>query len=208
MKLIIFGATGAVGKELVKQSLDKGHSVTAFVRDPTKLNNTQNDRLKIYLGDVSKPADVEKAVVNHDAVLCVLGDGKLGKIRALGTKHIIAAMNSAGLKRLVCQTTLGMGESYGNLNFLWKHIMFGMLLRKAFQDHQVQEKYVFSSGLDYTLVRPSALTDGALTRAYKTGFDGKFRKLSLKISKADVADFMLAQLEDKDYVQKAVSISN
>ncbi|KIC90950.1 NAD(P)-dependent oxidoreductase [Flavihumibacter sp. ZG627] len=208
MKLVIFGATGSVGKELVKQSLFNGHTITAFVRDPAKLEHLRNERLTIYMGDVRKPEEVENAITGHDAVLCALGDGKAGKIRAVGTSNIIEAMKSSGIRRLVCQTTLGMGESYGNLNFIWKHIMFGMLLRKAFKDHNLQENYVLKSGLDYTLVRPAALMDGALTNSYKIGFDGKYKALSLKISKADVADFMIRQLLDKAYVRKAVSISN
>ena len=86
--------------------------------------------------------------------------------------------------------------------------MFGMLLKKAFRDHQLQEQYVLNSGLDYTLVRPSALTDGATTREYKVGFDGNYKKLSLKISRSDVADFMLRQLTEDNNMKRAVSISN
>lgn len=205
MKLIIFGATGTVGKELVNQALEKGYEVTAFVRNPEKM---QNANLILYRGDVLNVDEVEKALENQDAVLCALGDGKVGKIRALGTKNIIEAMNKTGQKRLICQTTLGMGESYRNLNFIWKHIMFGMLLKKAFQDHQLQEKYILASNLDYTLVRPSALTDGQISKQYHIGFDGNFKKLNLKISRADVADFMLQQLLTSEYSKKSVSISN
>lgn len=124
MKLIIFGATGTVGEELVKQALNKGHVVTAFVRNPEKMQNAKNSNLILYNGDVLNVGKVENALKNQDVVLCALGDGKAGKIRALGTKNIIEAMNKTGQKRLICQTTLGMGESYGNLNFIWKHIMF------------------------------------------------------------------------------------
>lgn len=208
MKLIIFGATGTVGEELVKQALNKGHVVTAFVRNPEKMQNAKNSNLILYNGDVLNVGKVENALKNQDVVLCALGDGKAGKIRAVGTKNIIEAMYKTGQKRLICQTTLGMGESYGNLNFIWKHIMFGMLLKKAFQDHQLQEKYILESNLDYTLVRPSALTDGGISNNYKIGFDGNFKKLNLKISRADVADFMLSQISTNEYVKKAVSISN
>jgi len=117
-------------------------------------------------------------------------------------------MDKAGIKRFICQTTLGMGESYGNLNFVWKHIMFGMLLKKAFQDHQLQEQHILHSGLDYTIVRPSALTDGTITKGFKIGFDGEYKKLNLKITRADVAHFILSQLHTDRYMKKAVSISN
>ncbi|MFT2007494.1 SDR family oxidoreductase [Pontibacter sp. 13R65] len=208
MKAIIFGATGTVGIEIVKQALVKGYEVTAFVRDPEKIRNLQHAHLSIRKGDVMNLSEVENAVQNHDVVLCALGDGKVGKVRALGTRNIIDAMNKAGLKRLICQSTLGMGESYGNLNFIWKHIMFGMLLKKAFQDHQLQEQYILRSNLDYTIVRPSALTDGVITNGYKIGFDGDFKKLNLKIARADVAEFMLRQLQTNEFQKKAVSISN
>lgn len=208
MNLIIFGATGTVGKEIVKQALEKGYNATAFVRNLQKNQIAHHQNLTIYKGDVLNQPDVENALKNQDIVLCALGDGKAGKIRALGTKNIIEAMNKTGKTRLICQTTLGMGKSYGNLNFIWKHIMFGILLKKAFQDHQLQEQYILNSNLDYTLVRPSALTDGVVTNQYKKGFDGNFKKLNLKISRADVADFMLQQIESNQYSKKAVSISN
>ncbi len=208
MKLIIFGATGTVGKELVKQALQKGYHVTAFVRNPEKLQNEKNPHLNIYKGNVLNVSEVEDALKDQDVVLCALGDGRAGKVRALGTKNILEAMNKSGQKRLICQTTLGMGESYGNLNFTWKHIMFGFLLKKAFLDHQFQEQYILQSNLEFTIVRPSALTDGGITNKYKIGFDGNFKKLSLKISRSDVADFMLQQLAATNYSRKAVSISN
>jgi putative NADH-flavin reductase len=208
MRIIIFGATGTVGKELVKQALEKGYEVTAFVRNPEKMQDANKTNLVLYKGDVSNVSEVENALKNQDVVLCALGDGKVGKIRALGTKNIVEAMNKTGLKRLICQTTLGMGESYGNLNFIWKHIMFGMLLKRAFQDHQLQEQYILNSNLNYTIVRPSALTDGEITNQFKIGFDGNFKKLNLKIFRVDVANFMLQQISTNEYLKKAVSISN
>lgn len=208
MKVVVFGATGSVGVEIVQQALNKGFEVTAFARNPDKMTNLRHANLKIYKGDVRKPNDVENAVQNHDVVLCALGDGKTGKIRASGTRNIIDAMNKNGIKRLICQSTLGMGGSYGNLNFFWRHIMFGMLLKKVFQDHQLQEQYILNSDLDYTIVRPSAVTEGTITNGYKIGFDGEFKRLNLKISRADVADFMLRQLQMDGYIKKAVSISN
>src|SRR5512138_220793 len=140
MKAIIFGATGTVGTELVRQTLDKGYDVTAFVRNPGKIDQLHHQRLFIYKGDVTKPDDVISAMQRQDVVFCVLGDGRAGKIRAIGTRNIINAMNQAGIKRFICQSTLGIGESYSNLNFFWRYIMFGMLLKKAFKDHKQQEQ--------------------------------------------------------------------
>jgi putative NADH-flavin reductase len=208
MKVLIFGATGSVGMELVTQALNKNYEVTAFVRNDEKLRHIKQDHLSFYKGDVTNINDVDKSVQDHDAVLCALGDGNAGKVRAIGTKNIIDVMYKKNLKRLVCQTTLGLGDSYGNLNFMWKHIMFGIILKKAFKDHILQEQYIMNSKLDYTIVRPSALVDGSLSKDYKVGFDGKYKKLTLKISRKDVADFMLSQLHEDKNVKRAVSISN
>jgi putative NADH-flavin reductase len=208
MKIIIFGASGTVGIEIVKQALGQGYDVTAFVRSREKLTNIDHKNLTIYKGDVLNVHDVENALNNQDAVICTLGDGNVGKIRSSGTKNIIDAMSRLGVKRLICQTTLGMGESYENLNFIWKHIMFGILLKKAFKDHQLQEEHIMTSNLDYTLVRPSALTEGNIRNEYKVGFDGTYKKLSLKISRTEVADFIVSQLQNQSYLRKAVSISN
>jgi len=208
MNIILFGATGSVGKQIIKQILEEGHSVTAFTRSPEKLIAFSSTALTVVKGDILNKRDVESAVLNHDVVLCTIGDGNKGTVRATGTRNIIESMQKYHIKRLICQTTLGLGESRGNLNFVWKHIMFGLLLKKAFKDHQLQEQLVFDSNLDYTIVRPSAFTDGQITRNYKIGFDGSFKKLSLKISRADVADFMLQRVSSKEYLKQAVSISN
>lgn len=208
MNVIVFGATGTVGSEIVKQALAKGHKVTAFVRNPGKVSLQENPNLTIYKGDVLNPKDIQEALQNQEAVLCALGDGKTGKIRARGTKNIIEAMNEKRVKRLICQSTIGAGDSYENLNFIWKHVMFGFLLKRVLPDHNLQEKYIQESNLNYTIVRPGALTNGAITNAYKTGFAKDLKKLSLKINRADVADFMLQQLSAEDYIRKSVSISN
>lgn len=208
MKLVIFGATGNVGKHLVKCAIANGHTVTAFCRDAKALSEQQAEQLTIFQGDIFHREAVEKAIKGQDAVLCTIGDGRKGKVRGPGTQHIISAMKKQGVQRLICQTTLGLGSSSGNLNFVWKYIMFGFFLKKAFKDHQAQEEYLFNSDIDYTIVRPSALTDGEATHAYQVGFNGEQKNLNLKITKADVADFMLKQLSDTAAIKKAISISN
>jgi len=208
MKIIIFGATGTAGSHIVAQALQKGFKVTAFTRNPDKLNHIKDSNLEIIEGDVTRPSDVEMSLKGIDLVICALGDGAKGEVRAAGTLNIIQAMKKAGINRLICQSTLGMGESWKNLNFFWKHIMFGFLLRKAFNDHQRQEKYILESGLDFTIVRPSAFTNGQSSGNYKIGFGPGEKDLSLKISLADIADFILNQAVSDSYIGQAVSISN
>jgi putative NADH-flavin reductase len=191
---------------MVKQALEQGHTVTAFARDPAKLGMEHPNR-RVVQGDAMDPAAVGKAMPGQDAVGCALGAGAKGTIRSEGTRNIIRAMEQAGVRRLVCQSSLGVGDSRGNLNFFWKHIMFGLLLRQAYADHVRQESAVMRSRLDWTIVRPGAFTDGPRTGAYRHGFAGNDHAITHKISRADVADFVLKQLTDRTYLRKTPALS-
>ena len=116
-------------------------------------------------------------------------------------------MKAHGVRRLISQSTLGAGDSRPALNFFWKHIMFGFLLKDAYADHQEQEALVRASGLDWTLVRPSAFTDDPATGAYREGFAPTEKGLALKIPRADVAGFILKLLTGRAYLRQAPSIS-
>jgi putative NADH-flavin reductase len=205
MKLIIFGATGSVGKKLVEQALSQGHQVTAFARTPEKAFGHLN--VTTVSGDVLDPHAVTNAIHGHDAAMVVLGAGRKGGVRSAGTQNIVDAMKEHGVSRLICETTLGAGDSRPALNFFWKYIMFGMFLRPAYADHQTQELIVQNSDLEWTIVRPAAFTDGPRTGRYKHGFPATTKNLKLKISRSDVADFMLRQLNSRSYVHKAPGLS-
>lgn len=209
MKVIVFGSTGTIGKHLISQALEQGHEVTAFCRQPEKLAEFSNTSLNIAVGDVMKPEEVAKAVNGHEVVYVSLGSGKSrkGNVRSQGTLHIIEAMKQTGVKRLICQTTLGNGKSRANLNFFWKYIMFGWFLKEVYLDHERQEQYVRESGLDWTIVRPAAFTDGEKTSRYRHGFSPTDRTLTLKISRADVADFMLKLSGQSQYLHQAPGLS-
>lgn len=208
MKIIVFGATGTIGRLVVERSLADGHHVTAFARNPQKLNFS-NPSLTLVAGDALDSATVSDAIPGHDAVVVTLGSGmsRKGVIRSQGTLNVIKGMKQHGIRRLICQSTLGAHESWSNLNFFWKRIMFGFLLRPVFRDHELQEKLVRESGLDWTLVRPSAFTDGEALGTFRKGFDASERNLTLKISRADVAEFLKSQLSDNSYMNRAVGIS-
>lgn len=208
MKVIVFGATGTVGRLAVQQLLEQGHQVTAFARWPEKLSLRSED-LTLHAGDATNPLAVSKAVRGHDAVVVALGAGasRKSRIRSQGTMTVIQAMQEHGVKRLICQSTLGAHESWDNLNFFWKRIMFGALLRPVFQDHELQEQLVRASGLDWTIVRPSAFTDGPASGLYREGFPPQDRKLRLKIPRADVAGFLTRQVHEAKYLRQAVAIS-
>ena len=208
MKLIIFGATGGVGRQVVEQALEQGHIVTAFARNPAKLD-IGHPNLELFPGDVMELAAVEQAMQGQDAVVCTLGSGQKlsGTVRSEGTRHILQAMEKTGVRRLICQTTMGTGDSWESLNFYWKYIMFGFILRNVFADHQRQEHDVLQSSLDWTIVRPGAFIDGDRTGHYRHGFPGTDKTSKLKISRADVADFILKQVGDRSYLHQTPSLS-
>ncbi|MEX0338348.1 MAG: NAD(P)-dependent oxidoreductase [Arenibacterium sp.] len=209
MKVIVFGATGKIGSLAVEQMLSIGHEVTAFARRPESLV-IKHKALTLQAGDAMDAETVATAVQGHDAVVVALGAGmsRKGTIRSTGTLNVINAMQRHGVRRLICQSTLGAHESWNNLNFFWKRIMFGALLRPVFKDHELQESLVRASGLDWTIVRPSAFDTRPATGAYHEGFDASAKGLTLKIATQDIAGFLTRQLAERTYFQRAVAISN
>ncbi|AQA18395.1 epimerase [Halioglobus japonicus] len=209
MKVIVFGATGSVGRLAVESLLADGHEVTAFARRPNALE-VAHPQLYRLAGDALDFEDVCSAVEGHDAVVVTLGGGASRKsvVRSKGTELIVRAMQHHGVERLICQSTLGAGESWNNLNFFWKRVMFGVLLRSVFLDHERQEQLVRVSGLDWTIVRPGAFTDAPADGNFKVDIPSEERGLRLKISRADIAGFLAACVRDNTFVHRAVGISH
>jgi len=206
MRLVVFGATGKTGQEIVKQALKQGYEVTAFVRDPAKVTLEHGD-LKIMTGDIFDITAVAQAIQSQDAVICALGTSELGKttLRSEGTAIIIEAMNEKHVNRLVVVSAMGVAESWSTLSFVNK-LFFATLLRSAQQDHEKQEVVVKESDLDWTIIRPSGLTDTPLTGSYSIG-ENILGKTS-RIARADVAHAILKELDDNAFVHKAPTISN
>lgn len=207
MNLLVFGASGGTGRQLVEQALGQGHHVTAFVRNPAKFT-LQHPRLRLFEGDVQDARAVQQAVPGHDAVLSALGApaGRRDAVRSAGTGHILQAMQQAGVRRFVCLTTLGLGDSRPALPWLYRYVLVPLLLRYAFADSERQEALIRRSSLDWTIARPGTLTDGPRTGHYHHGFAPTAR-LPMRIARADVADFMLQQLTDATYLRREASLS-
>jgi len=206
-RIIVFGATGGTGKEVVNQGLKNGHKVTAFVRKPEKLKITDKN-LTIVKGDVLNPQDVTSAINNQDVVFCNLGRPASDKstLRTKGTANIINAMYANNVSRLICQTSLGYGDSTAVLPWHMKYLIVPFILKNAFKDHASQEAKIEASQLDWTIVRPGNMTNGIKTGNYKHGFPPT-EKIKLKVSRADVAEFMLKQMDNKSYRNCKVGIS-
>ena len=207
MKLAIFGATGKTGIEIVKQTLEQGHTVTAFVRDSTRLA-IEDERLTIVVGDAFDPASVAQSVQGQNAVICALGAGselKKTTVRTAGTINIISGMQKYNVKRLIVVTAMGVGESWNTFSMMNK-FFFATLLKSSRDDHETQEAAVKESGLDWTIIRPSGLTDTPRTGIYEVGEN--IPAATSKIARADIADLILKELEQNALIGKAVTITN
>lgn len=208
MKLTIFGATGSIGKSVVRQALTAGHSLTVFTRDPAKLSEL-GDKLTIVEGDILDDAAVRRAVAGADAVLVTLGQPPTSKtpLREMGTGTIIRAMEAEGVKRLACLSALGVAESRGILPALYRYLIIPVLLRRVYADHEKQEQLVRQSSTDWVLIRPGSFTKGPRTGNYRHGFASVDSTLRFKISREDVADFLLKQITDDTYLHQSPALS-
>ena len=208
MKIIIFGATGGTGQELITQALGQGFEVTAFVRNPKKLK-FEDKNLRAVQGDVLDIDSVDTAIEGHDAVICAIGHPSImdkSLIRTKGTRNIIKAMKKKNIKRLICQSSVGVGDSVELLPPIYRYLIAPLLMRNLFADHLEQEMHIMESGLDWTIIRPGNLTDGELTKNYQHGYI-KGDSIKTKISRADAAHMMLDQVESGDYLHQSPSIS-
>lgn len=205
--MLIVGATGGLGKVLLDRALGQGHEVTVLVRDPARLEALL-PRLRVVRGDVLDPASVESAVREQDAVVSALGTPSPRKPSTLlfeGTKNVVEAMERQGVGRLVCVTILGTGESgrrHGSL--FYRLFVLGFVVRPMLEDKEHQEEVIRRSRLEWTIVRPPRYTDEPRGSAYQVIAEGGGRVG--KVGRADLADFMLDQLDDHSHVRKAVVI--
>ncbi|MCU0238998.1 MAG: SDR family oxidoreductase [Pyrinomonadaceae bacterium] len=201
MKIAIFGSTGKSGKELVKQGLELGYEVTAFARTPEKLDEFKSENLKIVQGDVFNYEDVERAIIGQNAVLSALGNPTLkpNTTTSEGTRNIVKAMQTKNVRRFICETSLGVGDSREQAGFFFSKIIIPTLLKNAIADKEIQEQIIRDSDLDWTIVRPGGLKDSPKTSKYRAGLD---KNISGNIARADLAEFMLKQLNSDEFLRQ------
>lgn len=202
MRLLILGATGGTGQQLVSQSLEQDHEVTTLVRNPTKLN-LSHEKLTVIKGNVLDKDVLMKALEANDAVLSALGVGKSLKSSNLisnAVSTLIPAMNATGVKRVIFLSAFGVGETFTQANFIQK-FLFRLFLKNIYADKTKGDEQLRNSTLEWTLVYPVILTNGPRTGKYKVGEKLPMKGLP-KISRADVADFMLRQLTDNIFLKK------
>jgi putative NADH-flavin reductase len=208
-KILVLGASGPTGRQVVSQALDQGHQLTAFVRDPKRMPLT-HERLRLVTGDVTDEGPVlRSAVGGQDAVISALGVGMTFRSHDLITRSvpkIVAAMESQGVTRLVFTSAFGVGSTWIDVPPL-PRIMIRLLLRDIYADKAAGEEVLRRSQLDWTLVYPVALTHGRKTGRYRVGERLPLRGLPT-ISRADLAAFLLAELADPTFIRKGVLISS
>jgi putative NADH-flavin reductase len=210
MKITIFGATGGTGKQLVEQALGTGDQVVAYVRDPSKLEQ-KHERLTVIRGELKDREGIERAVNGADAVISVLGPRgrSKGKPITVCTQNIIAAMKKQGVHRLIISSTAS-AEDPKDKPELRLRVMIGIVklfIHAAYEDIVSTAEAVRKSDLDWTIVRLSLLNNGPKSGKVKVGYMGR-GEVGTRISRADIADFMLKQVNDPKYLRQAPLISN
>lgn len=207
MNIIVFGATGRTGQELVKQALEQGHIVTAFTRNPLKLK-IAHPNLRFIKGDIIDYQIVEDAIKEQDAVLSALGAAspfKFDQSVVDGMKNIIRAMEVRGVIRLIYMSAILVKETRNNAGFIVRYIA-PKLLSTEIAGHEAREKMIRQSNLRWTIVRPCTLTNGKHLALFRSGENISSGGFTVMISRADVADFMLRQLNDDKFVRRMPSV--
>ena len=201
-RILIIGATGGTGQQLVAQALGRGYDVTAFARDPAKLGTT-DPRLKVMKGDVLDVESLSRAMKGQDAVVSALGHRRFystGQVLSRGTANIIRAMEVDGVRRLICETSLGLGSSVGRMGLYYTLFVVPFILPLYFWDKTKQEQRIAASNLDWVIVRPGRLTGGARRGEVRHGNRVGNILITPRISRADTAGFMLDQLGSNQYL--------
>jgi len=208
MNILIFGASGGTGINLINQSLKCGHHVTAFVRNPGKIS-IKDKNLSIIKGDALIRKDVEGAIKGQDIVISLLGNKtsdalwRSNTIISDGVSNIISGMKIGKVKRLIFIASFGVNQQI----FLPEKLVIKTVLRNLFADIPRQEEMIKKSGLSWTLIHPARLVDGPKTGKYRSSQDLSIGLFS-KISRADVAGYILKVINDDGLVGKTVTISS
>jgi putative NADH-flavin reductase len=208
MKVLVIGATGRLGYQLVHTALDKGHEVTAFARNIEEFGQV-HPRLHLLKGDVLYPSLVEAAVVAHDAVISVIGVRKFsGPITLLsrGMHHVVSAMETHGVKRLLAVTGAGILQEDDH-RLIMDSLSFPPNLQNISLDHRAVYDLLVQSQLDWTIVCPAFMTRGSRTRAFLLRRDYYPSGARNEVSLQDVADFMTDEMVQNEYIKSRVGIA-
>lgn len=216
MKVLVIGATGGSGLAVTQTLLARGCEVTAFARQPQALRGLPG-KLTLIAGDATRSADVDRAVQGHDAVVVALGiresalrvrllgsAGTTINVRSQGTRHVVDAMRRYGVRRLVVQSSYGVGSTRDKLPWVYR-LVFALLLKPQIADTERQETIVRASGLDWVLAQPVNLTDEATTTPAHASPSGDVE--GMKVSRRQVGDFLADVALSREHHQACVALS-
>ncbi|MEI9913933.1 MAG: NAD(P)-binding oxidoreductase [Candidatus Saccharibacteria bacterium] len=214
MRVLVIGGSRGIGRQTVKYALEKGYFVTVFSRNPSAIGIT-NPKLKLHAGNVLDPSSLEAAMSDSDIVICALGLStrqalgpplsKASHVLSTGTRNILSAMSTKHVKRLICVTAIGTGNSAGQCSFITR-LTLRHGLRWLFKEKDIQEQLIEeSTELNWTILRPTALTNGK--RKGATVNDNLRAGFFTHISRADVASYMIDIIDQKTTHNKALILS-
>ena len=208
MKVVVFGASGGTGQHLVQQALAQDHTVKAFARRPESILAAPAPGLTVFQGEIHDVKAVSDAIAGSDAVLSALGARTLGRsdVLEVGVRNILAGMAAQGVTRLIALGAAGAsGDStryQGVATRLLSKLLGATILREPFRSQREQEQLLGASKVQWTIVRPPRLLNGRAIGRYRVQEDG-LPPGGVTIPRADVADFMLRQLHDSQWIRKS-----
>lgn len=208
MKILILGATGPTGRHLVDLALRSGDWVTALVRDPAALGEVA-DRFTVVMGDATSQRDVAVAALGQDAVISALGQGRSLNPRALfdrASAAVIGAARQQGVSRLVWMSSFGVGDTFESAT-VTQRTMYRTMLRRVYANKKIADDRIRASGLDWTVVYPTALTNGPAKGTYRVD-DRLQMKGAPRISRADVAAFMHRAAHSSEWIGRDAVITD
>ncbi len=209
MKLAVFGGTGRTGLHFVRQALEAGHEVTALARSPSRMN-VAHPRLTVIRGDVQDASCIEATVAGADVVVSLLGPTRDNPpfTVAQGTSHILDAMRKYGVRRIVLSAGAGVGDANDSPRLINHLISFllKVMAKGAYEDMSKTAQVVRASDLDWVMVRVPMLTEAPAAGSIRVGWVGK--GTGPRLSREDMASFVLQQVTADDYIRQAPVISN
>ena len=208
LKIVVLGATGGTGLEVVRQATERGHSVTAFVRAPDRLGALRN-QIEVKKGNLMDSPQLAQVIGGHDAVISTFGPRSpvsKADVHLLQqfARALMGAMVKSNVRRVVVESVAFL---FKDAIFPPAHLLGRLLFPQVVADASAMEHVFANSQLDWTMVRPPELTDKPYTGKYRVR-DGHLPRFGFKIARADVADFMITAAENCSWVGKIVGISN
>jgi putative NADH-flavin reductase len=204
MRLFILGATGAIGQQLLRIGLERGHELTAYVRSPHKISQS-GERLAVVQGDLFSDGAMARSLAGHDAVLSAFGPTtvRTTTLRREFGRTLASAMREGGVRRIQLVSAAFLFRRIGMLGALLKPTLFRFMA----PDMAEMEREIMKEDLEWTVLRPPRLTNGPLTRSYRVA-DGELPASGYVISRADVADFMINEAEAPAHVRQIIGLAS